>query len=54
VAYGFDVLKARAWDCSPAIPATGWAMRSSILFAELDRRKAIVYVHPTSAACCTA
>ncbi|HEY6456337.1 MAG TPA: amidohydrolase family protein [Steroidobacteraceae bacterium] len=54
IAYGLDVLKAQGiglftsykdhWLGDPQFDP---------LFAELERRRAIVYVHPTSAACCS-
>jgi predicted TIM-barrel fold metal-dependent hydrolase len=54
IEYGFDVLKAQGvglftsygnrWLGDPQFDA---------VFAELERRKAIVYVHPTGPACCS-
>jgi predicted TIM-barrel fold metal-dependent hydrolase len=52
--YGFDVLKARGvglfTSYGPRWLGETWF---DPLFAELDRRNAIAYIHPTSAACCT-
>lgn len=54
VAHGFDVLKAHGVGLFTSYSGI-WLgdARFDPLFAELQRRKAIVYVHPTSAACCT-
>lgn len=54
VIYGFDVLKAHGVGLFTSYSGS-WLGDSKFdpLFAELQRRKAIVYVHPTSAACCT-
>ena len=54
VAYGFDVLKAQGVGLFTSY-AGRWLGDAQFdpLFAEFERRKAIVYVHPTSAACCT-
>jgi len=53
VAYGFDVLKAQGVGLFTSYSGR-WLGDAQFdpLFAELDRRKAIAYVHPTSAACC--
>jgi predicted TIM-barrel fold metal-dependent hydrolase len=54
VAHGFDVLKAQGVGLFTSYSGS-WLGDAKFdpLFAELQRRKAIVYVHPTSAACCT-
>jgi predicted TIM-barrel fold metal-dependent hydrolase len=54
VTHGFDVLKAQGVGLFTSYNGS-WLgdARFDPLFAELQRRKAIVYVHPTSAACCT-
>ena len=54
VAYGFDVLKAQGVGLFTSYSGR-WLGDAQFdpLFAELERRAAIVYVHPTSAACCT-
>lgn len=54
VAYGFDVLKAQGVGLFTSYSGR-WLGDAQFdpLFTELDRRGAIVFVHPTSAACCT-
>jgi 6-methylsalicylate decarboxylase len=54
VAYGFDVLKAQGVGLFTSYSGH-WLGDAQFdpLFAEFERRKAIVYVHPTSAACCS-
>jgi predicted TIM-barrel fold metal-dependent hydrolase len=53
--YALDVLKADGVGMFSSYAPHIWLGDSSMdpLFAELDRRKAIVFVHPTSNACCT-
>ena len=54
VAYGFDVLKAQGVGLFTSYSGR-WLGDAQFdpLFAEFERRGAVVYVHPTSAACCT-
>jgi 6-methylsalicylate decarboxylase len=54
VAYGVDVLKAQGVGLFTSY-AGHWLGDTQFdpLFAELQRRGAVVFVHPTSAACCT-
>ena len=54
VAHGLDVLKAQGVGLFTSYSGR-WLGDTGFdpLFAELERRRAIVFVHPTSAACCT-
>jgi predicted TIM-barrel fold metal-dependent hydrolase len=54
IEYGFDVLKAQGVGLFTSY-GNRWLGDPQFdpIFAELDRRKAIVYVHPTGAACCS-
>jgi len=54
VAHGLDVLKAQGVGLFTSY-GNRWLGDAWFdpLFAELDRRKAVVYVHPNTAACCT-
>jgi len=53
IAYGFDVLKAQGVGLFTSY-GNRWLGDPQFdpIFAELQRRKAIVYVHPTGPACC--
>jgi predicted TIM-barrel fold metal-dependent hydrolase len=54
IAYGFDTLHAQGVALFTSY-GTQWLgdARFDPVFAELDRRKAVVYVHPNTASCCT-
>ena len=54
IAYGFDVLKAQGVGLFTSY-GNRWLGDPQFdpVFAELERRKAIVYVHPTGPACCS-
>lgn len=54
IAYGFDVLKADGVGMFTSYPGKIWfgAPQLDPVFAELNRRNAVVFVHPTTNACC--
>jgi 6-methylsalicylate decarboxylase len=54
MAYGFDTLKADGVGLFTSYPGGIWLGSPKLdpLFAELNRRHATVFVHPTSNACC--
>jgi predicted TIM-barrel fold metal-dependent hydrolase len=54
MSYGFDTLKADGVGLFTSYPGGIWLGSPKLdpLFAELERRKAVVFVHPTSNACC--
>ena len=54
IAYAFDVLKADGVGIATEYgPAWLGDAKFEPIFQELDRRKAVVYVHPAEAPCCT-
>jgi 6-methylsalicylate decarboxylase len=54
MAYGFDTLEADGVGLFTSYPGGVWLGSPKLdpVFAELERRKAVVFVHPTSNACC--